>query len=626
MNKNKLKFKNGLKKKIIKIDENNIEYIKSICSKSNIDFHELYYINANRYITCLELFDFMENSYRRFLNSIISYENVLVTCDIANMEKEEYEGTLEKIINKHEDKKDTTKKIVTFKRAVKDVNEILSFDNHIESTQEAVKFLTVRVYVYDKSYEALQDRLDDVINKLSSIKLKGYIQTNDLVGDVRALTKFDHNVKKMVSTSTIADFLMRSEVNKIDEKVGLIGFTVNGLYAPNIFCFENYSYNKIFLGGMGSGKSALLKLMNETMYLRKNHICHIFDIHNEYKDYAERLGIPIISINSSKYINLMQIFFVDNVDNSGTIGEHDIQNKISSVVATFRSMNEVERAQTIAQLQILLGSLYEKYLGKNIHELSNGDWFLLEDVLDLLKENLKNGNYRDVEQEDIYNIELGLKVMIENYGYLFNRLTNLEFDLTKSIVFDISFLQNDDNATVQSSYVSLLLDYVSHGIYLNKKRNEESWKKQGIKPYEANEPLYTHELIIDETMKYAKDRAFLEKVLTLVKFQRKAYSGLSLVIHATDDTEKDLKNHGDLLGQLFELCTNKFIGKTNGKSLNTLPNLVKQINENDVIIISTFEKGDNDERSFFVCDDGGRKIIMTSIVSNFQRAYFGGGV
>ena len=91
--------------------------------------------------------------------------------------------------------------------------------------------------------------------------------------------------------------LMRSEINKIDEDVALIGYTRNGLYAPDFYSFENYSYNKIFIGGMGSGKSALLKSIGESTILGGSHIAHIFDIHEEYDDYAKQLDISVFDFN-----------------------------------------------------------------------------------------------------------------------------------------------------------------------------------------------------------------------------------------------------------------------------------------------------------------------------------------
>ena len=260
-----------------------------------------------------------------------------------------------------------------------------------------------------------------------------------------------------------------------------------------------------------------------------------------------------------------------------------------------------------------------------MEDISNVEWFLLEDVLNKLTENKKLGFYETIALEDIYNLELSLKDMVVSYGYIFNRITNIDFDLTKSLVYNISSFKGLDKK-VKSSYVSLLLDYEMSAVYLNQKRNYELMKEKGLELGYLKRPLITHEIIIDETMQYTDDKGFLNKVLELMKYQRKCFSGSTFVIHATDDINKNLENNGDLLSQLFELTTNKFIGYTTGKSLTTLPVLIPQLNKNDCKLISTFSKGKNNERTFFVFDDKKRKIIMTSIINSFQKTYYKGGV
>lgn len=471
--------------------------------------------------------------------------------------------------------------------------------------------------------EKLQERLNKIINQLARISLRGFIQTNNLIQDVRALTRFDDSVQKMVSSSTVADMLMRSEINKIDEDVALIGYTRNGLYAPDFYSFENYSYNKIFIGGMGSGKSALLKSIGESTILGGSHIAHIFDIHEEYDDFAKQLDISVFDFNENQNINFMQMFYVDN--DKGVITKSDVQTKIDGIIETVKSVNDITKETVVKQLKLLLTDFYDIYINRKLEDISNVEWFLLEDVLNKLTENKKFGFYETIALEDIYNLELSLKDMVVSYGYIFNRITNIDFDLTKSLVYNISSFKGLDKK-VKSSYVSLLLDYEMSAVYLNQKRNYELMKEKGLELGYLKRPLITHEIIIDETMQYTDDKGFLNKVLELMKYQRKCFSGSTFVIHATDDINKNLENNGDLLSQLFELTTNKFIGYTTGKSLTTLPVLIPQLNKNDCKLISTFSKGKNNERTFFVFDDKKRKIIMTSIINSFQKTYYKGGV
>ena len=83
-------------KNVIRITPENYGFIKAICSKSGYSFHELYYINANRYFTCIQVFDFMDNSRIGCLNSLIGLSNTLVTMDIQHLDRADYDELMEK--------------------------------------------------------------------------------------------------------------------------------------------------------------------------------------------------------------------------------------------------------------------------------------------------------------------------------------------------------------------------------------------------------------------------------------------------------------------------------------------------------------------------------------------------
>ena len=148
----------------------------------------------------------MEESGYGFLNSIISLENCLVSCDCSHVDRMEYNDRFEKIIKKHENEQDSARKFKIYKNARQSVVELNEFDDEIAFNNDSVKTITVRVYIYDDTLEKLQERLNKVINQLARISLRGFIQTNNLIQDVRALTRFDDSVQKMVSSSTVCRY------------------------------------------------------------------------------------------------------------------------------------------------------------------------------------------------------------------------------------------------------------------------------------------------------------------------------------------------------------------------------------------------------------------------------------
>lgn len=611
----------------IRITPENYAFIKAICSKSGYSFHELYYINANRYFTCIQVFNFMDNSKLGCLNSIIGLSNTLVTMDVQHLDRTEYDDVMEKNIKNAGNEQEDSRKFMKFLRAKEQMSNLMIFNDYVDSTKDSIKLLTLRIYLFDKTKEALQDRYDVMNNKLYRLKLtENYIQTNNLEADVKALTQFDNPIKKMVCGETIADFMAHSGVNIVDQNCALLGITANGLYAPNFFSLKNSSFSTLIIGSMGSGKSACIKKIEKNRILKGNHISYIFDIHGEYTDFVNQMEIPTVGISEKESINFFQMFYVEEED--GVIRRVDVTNKIAEVTATFCEFNNLnvhDDNTLIMQFEKLVRGFYERYLDRNIEELTNDDWFVLSDVLKGYKKqtNVKK-RYKSVEENDLYILELCLDKMIHEYGYLFDRKTTIDFDLNKSVRFDVSFLRNNPNKSLKSAYINLLLNYVSYGAYLNMKTNNRLMRERDIKVYELTEPLQTLNILVDETMEYA-DYAFLKKVNALHKFLRKAYASFSFIIHGTADTVKALSAHGDMYSQLFSLCTTKIIGSVDGESASKLIDLIPEFSKQDEKIVTGFKKGSNGERSFLVVDDQKRKTRITTIISLFERSFFGGG-
>lgn len=621
-----MKVKNKIQK--FKIDKSNIDFLKTVCSKSNMSFHELYYVNSNRYFTCLQLIDFMENSNKGFLNQFISNKNVLVTIDVSNMSTLEYDNIVEKSINKQEDEKDNTKKFTTVRRANQNVNELINFDREITDEKMTAKTMTVRLYVFGKTKDELDENVFRLEDELRRKKCEGTIQTNDLQSDYTALTSFDNPVRKLVSSKTVAEAMMRSEISIVDKNIGLLGYTASGVLATDPYSFKHSSYCKAFIGSTGSGKSALFKRLAEMLIIRGDHIQYFFDIHGEYIDFCKQNGVTIVSINEKTYINLMQIFFTLNDD--GVITKQDIADKISSVVSTFCSLNGLNQNNSIdltviKQFRKLLRLKYENYIGMNINEMVNNDWFTLGEVLNELNERFKNNKNLPIEEKDMYIIQLCIDQMCSENGNLFDRKTNVDFDLTQSLCFDFAFLRNSKDSMLKASYTELFLNYVSYGFYLNMKRNNEELRKRSLKIYEINRPFWTCDCALDEFMEYAVSRAFLNNTVSQIKYARKAYSSISFMIHATDDLEKGIEHNGDLLGEVFSLSVHKYIGQIDGKSISSIKYLVPVLNDYDLSVITKFKKGKNQEREFMAVINDKDKIPFTSIVTPFQRGYYGGG-
>lgn len=624
--------KNKLLKNVFTITDDNYDFIKNISSKSGFIWNENYYMNANKYMTCLHIHEFMPNSYPEFLSFLIDLPFTFVSLDGEEMQKEEYKKVTDKFMRVENDKINESNRFSETSESMDNLQSMGNFIRELQEKEHTSKLITLRVYVFAYTLEELQKRVNYLDDLMSDKELHGYIKLNNLKADVRAITSFSNPVRKMVSSETVSNFAQRSEINYVDKNAMLLGVTKRGNFALNIFKFKgNANRNIMAIGGMGSAKSTLLKKIvngNLLTNLKENtFVIHMLDIHKEYVDFCHMHGIPIISVDENNNVNIMQIFYTENADN--IITKNDISTQISNVVETFDNMTRYNRKQTLDKLSVLLTSCYERYLKKNLDDIKNDDWLLLSEVLDLVTKKIRNNELNNEELIDYSNIQLGLNKMCSVYGYMFNVHTNLNFDLSKSFCLDVSFLANNKDINVKAGYVTLLQSYLSKAISINRWKNENEMKRLGIDVHDLYEPIYKHMILIDETMQYATS-GFIKVCTAQNKLQRKCYSLSAYVIHSTSDIENE--NSSDTVDisnvkELFKLAPHKFLGLMDGDSINKMykENLIPQLNERDVLNISNFKIADDESRPYLYVNQNNEKIYFYNVATRFQLQYFGGG-
>ncbi|QIK70710.1 hypothetical protein G7062_10520 [Erysipelothrix sp. HDW6C] len=617
-----------------KITRHNAQTLKRIVSQSGISWHELYYVNENRYFTCFQIMEFPETSQNDMLKTLNKRDDAFVTIDFSHVSAKEFNDQYESTLNKAERKKTDSKSFTAFRNAKKEQDAINDFNAYIDYTKQTVKTFSLRVFVFGKTFDELQRSSDEITNDFARLKLGGYIQTNNLAEDYQSITMLSNPIKQEVSSATLADFTMYNNVNVTDYHAAILGATATGVYAPNNYLFLNNSYNLVYIGGMGSGKSALAKKNEKNHLIKGNHTLHLLDVHNEYPPFCEAMDIPVVSFSENQNINICQIFSTTKSDGSGELTENDIQTRVSSIQETFKSFTGLTSETTYITLGEYLRKQFDGYIGKDFRTLKHSDWFTLGEIRTSVIEDLESLKDSDSavkrnKANDLYEIERGLTDMCDNYGYIFDRITNIDFDLNKSICFDISFLSNNDDKRVLSSYLTVISNYLMQAVYLNLQKNltMERKLKSKLNAKTHKEPYFTHRVLIDEFMKYAHDLSFLNAMEVMIKYMRKAYSGLAIIVHTTTETQKALTEHGEAIKNIFDLCTTKYIGRTGENSAKLLPTLLSGVTENDANATVNMRKNEKTGvRRFLVRDDQGRKLFFSSIITEREQAYFGGGV
>lgn len=627
------RFKEKIDDKYLKITQSNIDFVKKICARSVPSFNENYWLHGSHYHTCLQVFDFADTSQPYMLQGIYSLPYTLITLDVEHVHAEHYEKDIQKLINTSSDNLDTATGIKKFRDNAEIKKDSFDFFNYINTSGDSVKNVTLRIYIIADNLEQLQKRVRTIEDILRSGRMCGYIQVNDLERDFRALTKIDNSVKKMVSSTTATDLSMYKAYNLIDANVGILGETINGVIAFDPFNFRYSSYSIAFFGDLGSGKSSHIKAMIEDGWVRGD-LFHIIDVHkHEYYGLAKKWEKPYVSFSENLNINPCQIFFIYNDEESDNsnykIREIDVSLKVSLITGIIEKIGRINKQQNLSlvQLSLLLSKIYNPYIGKDIRDLDNDDWFTLSDVLSYLQ----NYNYKEEEKEEFHILEVVLKDAIGSYGHMFDRKTNLTIDMDESCVYDISFLEFEKNQSVVSAYKQMIMDFIHRAVSYNGDYNKRMAEKMGIslENHDLPRPIRGLTIIEDEFGNDLNDRAFLDYNVKIQRISRKSYSGIWYVLHTTEDVMRSVERNGDVVQTIVGLCATKIIGKTVGNGLYKLRDLIPMLDNQDIAVIESLakkEKGDGNKRKFYCVNALGQKMKYSTIITNRQREYFRGGV
>ncbi len=624
-----IQIKEKMQENKIFVHRENLPMLEKIISKSGLSEHETYWINANKYWSCYEVFDYLDGRSQCFmLNKLNARKNVFISLDVVHVPASVYNELSDKIINASLDSESNSKKMSELFSSKEITDQNTALFKHIKETQQSVKKASLRVYFYADTLAELEKEKNALNDLFKELKLKGYIQLNDQRRMYKALTDFDHSIGVMMSSESVADMMMYKELNKINRHVSVLGLTVNGVYCPDFFNFENASYSIVAMGDTGSGKSAMAKLIIEDMILRGDTV-QVLDIHKEYVGIAERYGIANPSIDGNSHINLCQLYSVDDLA-SGRISNMDISNKISLISGTIADLVDIDRRKEFTMMNLFeneLTDFFEPFLNRRLEEFKNEDWFVLSDVLDRICEKKEHDLYDAEAKQDVYKLTGILTKVVKQFGFLYNQVTNVEVDLTRSIFFDISFLKADQMEKMKGSYLTLIGDFLSKGMSLNWQFNNQMEKATGINlsKHEQQRPFKALLQVVDEFGQYLSNEAFLKLLERQITFGRKSYAGIMLIMHTVEQVLKTAEKNGDLIRSLFNLCANKVIGNISGTTVSRILELVEVLNERDCIQLSELVKGVHGERQFLFCDASNIKYWVTTLVTEKQKEYFLGG-
>lgn len=581
------------KKKPIKINGYNPNFLYDIQPAGGLSFKESYTRKGDGYETCIQIYDFPTHVDEFWLYEILNMKNVITSIDIGSTEQVDVinniNNSLKEELDRFYNEKDQTAKI----SAETKFNELTEIFQQISRSGEVIKRITIRIYVSEKTIAKLEENVEKVLQTLEGLSFKGTILLNETEYEWQSLfcsyskiSKFTNKrTGKEVGAKTLAA-AYPFHFTKLDDPFGTyLGATVTGGNALfDIFYKDKQRkyYNALCIGTMGSGKSTLLKKLLLDNAIRGN-IIRGFDVTGEFEKLIKEglKGKTIALDGTDGIINPLQI--LKTSDKEGV----SFMQHLSKLSTFYKFISPSANDDTCKEFELLARDLYIKsgiYKEKisaeeqRITGFSSEEYPIFSDFLMLIQEELYENLERKIVKKELSvnrikrleSIELTLKSLVNNYGYLFNGHSSIENITDEQIVFFSIRNLTSMKTEIFNAQMFNALNILWDNMLQNGTKYKTLFDNNAIKW----EDIVRYLIIIDEAHRIINPDNLLA-VKFLVNFEREARKYFAGLLYASQSIRSFVPEGTSTEGineikTLFELTQYKFLMQQDNNAVKSL--------------------------------------------------------
>lgn len=582
------------KEKRTKKPERDMNLLNEIKPAGGITFKDVKYITTGSgYEGCIHIYRFPENIDTYWMAKVCNINGTVALVDISTDNMSEVKKNLNKSMKEQAGRRSGARDFAELYDAEKRLDEMKRMYDEINSYNEVIKLVHIRIFLADRSFEALEKKIKNIMDKLETDS--GFLTTiylNESKSEYKSMTRSYKKQKEEMffpkGQSLTATGIAHGDpfhFSSLDDETGeFLGTTpCGGNVLLDIFqkTSTRLYYNFLAIGEMGSGKSTLLKKQFKSNAIKGNYV-RTFDISGEFTILTKTLGGKVIKLDGSEGIlNPLEILKAGDDENIS------FTRHISKVSTFYKFLvgGSVD-AEEIAEFEDVLKQLYSSFGlwsddRRNIQctGLPATSYPTFTDYLNFLTESMKEmqeGKYSHIEEQVIVNtlllrdkIRKVIKNIVDTYGSLFDGHTSIDNILDEQIVtFDISTLKELKNEVFDAMIINIISlcwdNCVTNGkLMLNMLREGK------IKLWDVTRFL----ILIDESHRWlnAKKTHALDLVSVYLREARKYFGGIGLASQRAADyvpegSDSDAVNK---LKNIFELTQYKFVFRqsSNAKKL-----------------------------------------------------------
>ena len=635
-----------LKEKAKKMQDPSL--LEKIQPAGGITFRDIKYVTTGSgYEGCIHVYQFPEEIDTFWLAKVCNINGTVAVVDISTDNMAEVKKNLNKSMKEQVGRKRDAKGFEELYDAEKRLGEMKRMFDEISSYNEIVKLIHIRIYVADRSFEALERRIKNIMDKLETDS--GWLTTiylnetkNEWMSMYRPYKRQKQELFFPYGQSMTATGLAHGNPFHFSMLYDPTGTFLGKTPCGGNVLFDLFTktqtrlyYNFLAIGEMGSGKSTLLKKQFLHNAIKGNYV-RTFDISGEFSELTKTLGGKTINLDGSHGIlNPLEILRAGDDERISFIRH------ISKVSTFYKFLvgGEVD-SEEIVELEECLRELYKKFGfdnetvddNKQFTGLPASSYPTFSDFLEYLTENIKemqNKEYNAMEQKIVGKtlllrdkIRKVIRNIVKTYGNLFDGHTTIENISDEQIItYNLSTIKELKPEVFDASIINMISlcwdNCVTNGKLMLKRLDEGS-----IKMWDVVRTL----ILIDESHRWlnAKKLQALDLISIYLREARKYFGGIGLASQrAADYAPEGSQSEGiNKLKDMFELTQYKFIFRQSSNAKKLLYSIFEgELTGNQINNIPKMGVG-----KCIMCISGDRNIEFKVHLTKEEEKIFQGGV
>lgn len=502
----------------------------------------------------------------------------------------------------------------------------------ISRSNEQIISHTLRFLVTAPDPKQLFEKVKEVREELSLHGIESFVPNNEMIPEYRSLVSPADTVKKPLPLhDTFARQFPFNHESHADKNGSYMGYTASGgqvFLDTTINEGTRNSYDILFVGKKGSGKTATLKSMVQNMISCGNRV-FVMDTDNEFPKLAKKLGGKVVSpFRPESRINILQLPRFEEATEDEAV--------VLSAYAAGISRIETFFHQYAPDMNNLLSEELQKCLHRTYRDFHIDDTTTLADVpasafptisdlLDVVRDQLYEQNssgktvYRDTLTENrkthLENLESYVSGLSTEgvFGSLFDTIGTIDIDKEDFVVFDLSQLSEMNERTYNAVFYNVL-SMAWQQLPLNRMHNDRMTDELD----RTNIAIVVPEAHRFLTASNPYGLAFIDK---LVRRARKYDAGIWFDSQSARDFSPDATGlDAGRIKTIFEQVQYKAILQQDGASVPALELLFPQFTRSELEGTVYFKPG-----QMLLSIGSGIKIRFQKHTPEEDLSYFGGG-